>query len=127
LLADAIQDAAELSVLSSGFSTYAYHGLRKAFGRLAAARLLLPGAANPEDPFQLEGLTDAGADRPLRNGLDGAAIARDCADWLERTAKIRAMMKPAGHNLFHIGNADAQVLAIHGSTRIKALEGQRQA
>lgn len=120
-LAKSIVKDARLSMLSSLFSIYGYDALRKELGRVDAVRLLLPATFNavppgPNEVFRVNGLAGCEVDRQLRNSLDVAKIARECADWLNRKAEIRAVTTPVPQNLFHVANGDGAAIAIHGSS-----------
>lgn len=120
-LAEGIKSGADLSVLSGLFSVYAYDLLRRELARVASIRLLLPtgpaGASVGDDqPFRVPGLAGTDADRRFRNTLNLSKVARDCADWLERKAEVRAVASPVTQNLFHVANGNGDALAIHGSS-----------
>ncbi|WP_440997538.1 helicase-related protein [Arhodomonas sp. SL1] len=115
-LAEAISDGASLSVLASDFSIYGYETMGGALRQVEAARLLLPLEEASEDGAPHCSLIGGDADRPLRNRLNAAALARACAEWLDNRAEVRTVSRPAPHNLYHIANADGANLAIHGSS-----------
>lgn len=116
LLADHIHTRAHLRLLTSIFSIHAYHGLRDAFQRLEGCNLLLPTTGFDESHRGLIGLCDRPEDRSDRNRLTGPALALDCAVWIEQSAAVRWIRRPAGHNLFHIANTADSDFAIHGSS-----------
>jgi ERCC4-related helicase len=114
-----IQPEAHLSIASGLFSIYGYAALKKELARIDAIRLLLPLANKPNGlaSFYLEGVIGTTADRRFRNTLNIAKIARECADWLERKAEIKAVSLPVSQNLFHLINPDGNSVAIHGSSQ----------
>ncbi len=122
VLAERIAKGARLSMLSSGFSIYAYSLLKDHIKRIDSLRLLLPagapsGAAAGDAGFCVEELAGGEVtDRRFRNQLDMARIARDCAKWLRDTAEVRAVRSPTPQNLIHVVNRGADGLAISGSS-----------
>jgi SNF2 family DNA or RNA helicase len=120
-LAEGIQANARLSILSGLFSIYGYSSLKKRLSQASVLRLLIPssdapGASGSENPFRVVGLAGSEADRRFRNSLNLAAIARECTQWLQQKAEIRAVSLPVFQNLFHIENPDGTTMAIHGSS-----------
>ena len=120
-LAEGIQTNARLSVLSSLFSIYGYSVLKQQLAQADALRLLIPlnntiVASGTDQPFRMAGLAGSEADRRFRNSLNLAKIARECAQWLQQKAEIRAVSLPVFQNLFHIENPDGSSIAIHGSS-----------
>lgn len=120
-LSEQTQNGADLSILTSALSVYAYEGLRETLQRVAATRLLLPSSPPFDQPFCFAGLTDDRADRSFRNELNSSVVARDFAEWIARKAEVRAITKPAGHNLVHVANSDGDALAIHGSSNFTSV------
>jgi hypothetical protein len=122
VLAERIAKGAQLSMLSSGFSIYAYSLLKDHLKRVGSLRLLLPAGATPasvadDAVFRVEELAGGETtDRRFRNQLDMARIARDCAKWLRDTAEVRAVRSPTPQNLIHVANSGADGLAISGSS-----------
>lgn len=93
--------------------------MRQPLSRVTELRLLLPEAPSekpPGEPFRVSGLTGSPADRSLRNKLDLARLARDCAQRLEQRAQVRSVSSKIGQNLFHVANEDGNNVAIHGSS-----------
>ncbi|MDZ7808964.1 MAG: hypothetical protein U5L11_01005 [Arhodomonas sp.] len=96
--------ALALSVLASDLSVYGYETMGDAPRQVKAARLLLPLEEASEDGAPHCSLIGGDADRPLRNRLNAAALARACAEWLDNRAEVRTVSRPAPHNLYHIAN-----------------------
>ncbi len=121
-LGKSIQADARLSVVSGLFSIYGYAVLKNHLAQIGALRLLIPSndawAMLPSDkqPFQVANLVGDEGDRRFRNSLNLTEIARECAEWLEQNADIRAVSLPVFQNLFHIENTDGSTVAIHGSS-----------
>ena len=116
-LGKSIKKDARLSMLSSLFSVYGYEALRKELSRVASVRLLLPagvttGSGGGLDGFRVAGLVGTEVDRRLRNSLDLTKIARECAEWLEQKAEVRAVTIPVPQNLFHVANGDGDGVAV---------------
>ena len=122
VLLERIAKGAQLSMLSSGFSIYAYSLLKDHLKKVDSLRLLLPAgapAASAENDASFRVAELAGGettDRRYRNQLDMARIARDCARWLRDTADVRAVGSPTPQNLIHVANPGAEGLAISGSS-----------
>jgi hypothetical protein len=120
-LAEGIQANASLSVLSGLFSIYGYSVLKKQLARAGGLRLLIPSNDTPagsgsERPFRMAALAGSETDRRFRNSLNLAKVARECAEWLQQKADVKAVSLPVPQNLFHIKNLDGSALAIHGSS-----------
>ena len=120
-LAKGIQANARVSILSSLFSIYGYSALKKQLERADVLRLLIPSndtpvASGDVKPFWVAGLTGGEADRLFRNSLNMTNLARDCSQWLQQKAEIKAVSLPVLQNLFHIENHDGSSIAIHGSS-----------
>jgi hypothetical protein len=109
-----------LSLLTNAFSVYAYNAMRQSLGRVSEVRLLVPETGSPaataREPFRVNGLTGSAADQSLRNKLDLSRLARDCAEWLEQHAEVRAVTSKIPQNLFHVANENGNAVAIHGSS-----------
>ncbi|NQT70313.1 MAG: DEAD/DEAH box helicase family protein [Desulfobacteraceae bacterium] len=120
-LAEGIQANAHVSILSSLFSIYGYSSLKKQLERADVLRLLIPSNDTPvasgnAKPFRVAGLTGSKTDRRFRNSLNMAKLARNCSQWLQQKAEIRAVSLPVLQNLFHIENPDGSAIAVHGSS-----------
>src|SRR5438128_2295834 len=119
VLASAIRRDARLSMLTNAFSIYAYAAMRQPLSRVTELRLLLPDARiekSTDRPPTVNGLTGSSADRSLRNKLDVARLARDCAHWLDQQAQIRSVNSKVVQNFFLVANEDGSSTAIHGSS-----------
>ncbi len=117
-----LQQGARLSCISSALSVYAFAALQSELACLSDVRLLLappptPGTGGGQPNAEaIPGLVGSDADRRLRNTLNLAHTARQCAQWLEKRARIRRASSPVPQNLFHIQNPSGQSVAIHGSS-----------
>lgn len=111
-----IKKGGRLSCLSGDFSVYAYFAVKKALNRTVLTRLLLPAQTSGEQSSLAVEVSGAEADRRFRNRLDAAAVARQCAQWVEEQAEIRSTKSTPAHNLFHVENNGGQTFAVHGSS-----------
>jgi superfamily II DNA or RNA helicase len=120
-LAEGIQANSRLSILTNFFSVYGYYSLKKQLAGAGGLRLLLPSnnlpnQSNDIQTFCLPGLAGANADRRFRNSLNLTKVARECEEWLQQKADIKAISLPVFQNLFHVKNPDGSAVAIHGSS-----------
>lgn len=120
-IAEAIQADANLSILSSLFSVYGYCTLKRQLAQIGLLRLLFPRndrglLTGTDQTFRVVDLAGGEADRRFRNSLNLTAIARDCAQWLQKKAEVREVSLPVLQNLFHIDNPDGSSIAINGSS-----------
>lgn len=114
-LAPHLQPTSRLSVVSALFSIYGYQALARELGQVESVRLVLPAASAADGlEFRVSALAGSAADRRLRNGLDLARIARECAQWLDQKAEVRAATSPIPQNLIHAANPNGG-FAVHGS------------
>jgi len=121
VLSQNISKNANLSILSRFFSIYGYSVLKKELDRIGSLRLLIPSDnsstdSTAEHTFRARNLVGTQNERRFRNTLNLTQVARDCAQWLEEKAEIKAIPAPIFHNLFHIENANSKTVAIHGSS-----------
>ena len=105
-----IKPAADLSVVSAYFTIFAYDALRSQLESAAKLRFLFgePRFISSLDPtktdkkaFQIE---DTGL--VLANRLQQKAVARECADWIQRKVDIRSIAQAnlLHGKLYHIDN-----------------------
>lgn len=108
-----ISSGTKLSVLSGLFSIYGFQVLRKELAKISETRLLLSGWKGNV----ASSLAGSRTELRLKNQLDQARIARDCAAWISKTVEIKAMSDTSSinQNLFHINAAD-ESFAIQGSS-----------
>lgn len=71
----------KLSVLSGMFSIYGYAALKKELSSLEEIRLLLSKMLPQDIPYTIAGTS---AELRLKNQLDQARIAKECANWLSK-------------------------------------------
>ncbi len=120
---DCLRRDSKLSILSGLFSIYAFEALKKELSKVDSVRLLFSRAL-PDENDQSQpaaSLTGNQFERRFRNQLTGQTIARECADWLEKKADVKAALTPqiVSQNLLHIENSDSTT-AIQGSSDFTA-------
>ena len=97
-----IQSGSQLSIVSAYFTIYAYDALKEALERIGHLDFLFgePSFVNHLDPSKTEKkafIIDADG-LELANRLQQKRIARECADWIERTVAIKTIRQA---NLLH--------------------------
>jgi hypothetical protein len=99
-----------LDLMSGAASLFAFEAIRATAAALAGARWIVPGSG--ADLALLGG----DADRPARNRLQAAHVARQMAEWLRQSAEVRAAAGsiPQGLAVFR-DDEGAPVQAVHGS------------
>ncbi len=121
VLADHLGRDCRFSVLTNGFSIYAYAALEKVLSRIAEMRLLVPAIdttlAFKEKGIQpLQGLLGSDVDRAQRNQLNQIYLSKSCAEWLAKKTEVRGLASSVPHNIYHITKASKEAVAIHGSS-----------
>jgi len=117
-----LKSKTRLSLISSMFSLFAYEELKQEFKKLEQFRLILPAngisyAINEVllSPF---GIAGSHVDRDLRNKLNVAHIAKECAEWVVAKGEIKTTAIPVPYNLFHFSQQDNIQIAMHGSSSL---------
>ena len=127
VLAEKLSIDAKLSVVTGSFSIHAFNALKKQFHSLQDVRLLLSNfsvgeTSNSTDLLGSQSSPLAGTifEVHLRNCLEQAKIARECADWLNNKAQVRITKKLGTINqtVFHINNSNTPNFAIQGSSQL---------
>ncbi len=99
-----------LDLMSGAASLFAFEAIGASASFLAGARLIVPGAG--ADLALLGG----DADRPARNRLRAAHVARQMVEWLRQWSEVRAAAGSIPQGLAVIRNDQgAPVQAVHGS------------
>jgi ERCC4-related helicase len=112
-----IKPSTKLSVLCGLFSIYGYAALKKELASLSEARLII----SRWDDSYLQALSGESSEMRLKNHLDQARIARECATWIQKQAQIKALRGVgAGQNLFHLDNQSNEAFGIQGSSNFTA-------
>ncbi|MFN8894300.1 MAG: helicase-related protein [Betaproteobacteria bacterium] len=99
-----------LDLMSGTASLFAFEALQSQASQLASGRGIFPGTGADL------ALVGGEADRPARNRLQTAFLARQMADWLRSVAEVRAAAGPIPQGLAVIRDAAGEpVQAVHGS------------
>ncbi|MDG1708606.1 MAG: helicase-related protein [Emcibacteraceae bacterium] len=114
-LKKSLDTSSKLSVLSGLFSIYGYAALKKELNKIDDVRLLL----TKWDDESLLALAGTQPETRLKNSLNQARIAQDCANWLNKYATVRSSHEPISQNVFHVSNEEAS-FAIKGSSHFTA-------
>ncbi|MBM4206820.1 MAG: helicase [Gammaproteobacteria bacterium] len=75
---------ATLDIASPSFSLFAFGEVRELLHKLDKCRVVLPNAKADD-----LGIVDSIADRSFRNRLQTRWLAKQCADWIEKTTEIK--------------------------------------
>lgn len=73
-----------LDIASPSFSLFAFGEVRELLHKLNKCRVVLPNAKADD-----LGIVDSIADRPFRNRLQTRWLAKQCAEWIEKTTEIK--------------------------------------
>lgn len=113
-----IGSGSKLSILSGLFSIYGFSSLKKELAQIPEVRLLL-SKFNPESIPLLAGSL---SELRLKNQLDQAKIARECAKWVSGNVAIKALLNNqlVNQNLFHVEDAEKGSFSIQGSSNFTA-------
>jgi len=114
-LKDHLGEDSKLSVLSGLFSIYGYAALKKELNKIDDVRILL----SKWDDTVLSGLAGVNTEIPLKNNLDQAKVAAECARWLSKSVRVKSSVSPIAQNLFHISN-EGTSFAVQGSSHFSA-------
>jgi SNF2 family DNA or RNA helicase len=87
-----------LDIVASGLSLFAFAETKELLRDIEACRLVIP------TDLSALGLVGTDDDRPLRNRLNTAALARELAAWLEQRAQLRGAPTPLPQSLLSIGD-----------------------
>lgn len=120
-----LRKGSRLSVISAYFTIYAYAALKKELSRIDKMRFLFTESPFAEsDEVKREFYIDnkrrsvAGneCEIKLRNEMKQAAIARECAKWLEEKVEVKSLRSPnsAQPRLVHIENS-SDAVSINGT------------
>ena len=117
----------KLSVISAYFTIYAYAELKKELSKIDNMRFLFtePTFVNKDEELIREYYIERNTEKKmsgnefeikLRNEMKQAAIARECAEWLENKAEIKSLRRPnpAQPRLVYIENYDDNI-SINGT------------
>jgi ERCC4-related helicase len=125
-LVENLGKGSKVSVISAYFTIYAYESLKKELGKIDDLRLIFtePTFVNKDRDLIREYCIDrerAIAGNPyeirLRNEMKQAAIARECAEWLEKKVQVKSLIRsnPAQPRMIHIDNGGDNNSCINGT------------
>lgn len=122
-----IKANSKLSVVSAYFTIYAYKELSRELNKIDTMRFIFtePTFTKEDKEVARQYYIDGGLEKKLsgnefeikmRNELNQASIAKECADWLRNKVQIKSLKKPnpAQQRLIHIQNKDNHI-SINGS------------
>ena len=122
-----IRKGSRLSVISAYFTIYAFSELRRELDKLDSMRFIFtePTFVKDETELTRQYYIDKNPQRKLsgnefeiklRNELNQAHIARECAQWVKEKVEFKSLKRvnPAQQRLIHIATHDEAVV-IHGS------------
>ena len=116
-LKKAISTGSKLSILSGLFSIYGFHSLKKELSNVPETRLLL----SKWDNESIKILAGSLPETRFKNRLDQAKIAKDCANWLSKTVKVKSLSGlGSNQNIFHVQNPSGNSFGIQGSSSFTA-------
>ena len=115
-----IDSGSKLSVISGLFTIYGFDALKKELRQIDKLRLVIaqdPSNTNASGAG-FESLAGDGFELRLKNQLNQAQIAKECARWINDKAEVRSASNPAAlsQNLFHVQGANSSAVAIQGSS-----------
>lgn len=122
----------KVSIMASLFSIHAYDFLKKELNEIESVRLLLSEPAfinkkqSEEQPTenikQRENLLSGTVDEYfLRNNLNQAKIAKECADWIKEKVEVKAMVESSpGLNVYISQNNKNEGVTIQGNSEFTA-------
>ena len=126
-LKEELQKGSRLSVISAYFTIYAYAELRKELSKIDKMRFIFtePTFVNKDKELIRAYYIERNVEKmvsgnefeiKLRNEMKQAAIAKECADWLQNKAEIKSLKhsNPAQPRLVYIENPEEN-LSINGT------------
>ena len=94
-LRENIRTGSRISLISAGFSIYAYAALRNELEKIDGIRMIFSGIT-PSDTCKMP-LVGDNDEIPLRQKLDQKTIAESCAAWLRDKAEIKTLATSSAH------------------------------
>lgn len=126
-LKEELNKGSKLSIISAYFTIYAYAELKKELSKIENMRFIFtePTFAHKEQELIREYYIERNPEKKisgnefeikLRNEMKQAAIAKECAQWLEKKAEIKSLRQanPAQPRLVYIENPEDSV-SINGT------------
>lgn len=121
LLSEKLETGDRFLMLSATLSVFAFKAVRESLEQVDSAHVLLPALGTEKTLTETLELTGDSHERSLRNQLTLTALARNFSDWIASKTAIRAMKRPAGHNLFVTEHHGEPAFALHGSSRFNSV------
>ncbi|POO87836.1 helicase-related protein [Clostridium sp. 3-3] len=126
-LKSVIKNGSKLSIISAYFTIFAYKELKKELNKIDKLRFLFtePAFVNGEKNIAKEyyitrksekNISGSEFEIKMRNELNQASIAKECAEWVKKKVEIKSYKKenPAQQRLIYIENEDDDT-SINGS------------
>ena len=124
-----LRKGSKLSVISAYFTIYAYDELKKELGKIDKMRFIFTEPTFVREDHELireyyivrnpeKKISGNEFEIKLRNEMKQSAIAKECAEWLEKKAEIKSLRQPnpAQPRLIYIENPDENDnLSINGT------------
>lgn len=117
-----LNGGSRLSILSGLFSIYAFDALKKELSKTRSTRLLLTQLGFNDKTVDTNIAPQLNGDRfelRLRNQLNQAKVAAECAKWIEKQAQVKTAVRSGliPQTLFHVSNESNESIAIQGSSQ----------
>lgn len=122
-----IKSGSKISIISAYFTIFAYKELRKELNKIDELRFLFtePAFVNEEKKVIKEyyiaqkterNISGSEFELKLRNELNQASIAKECAEWIKQKVEIKSLKNenPAQQRLIYVQNKDDDV-SINGT------------
>ena len=122
-----LKNGSKLSVISAYFTIFAYKELKKELNKIEKLRFLFtePTFTNDDKKITKEyyitrksekNISGSEFEIKMRNELNQASIAKECAEWIKKKVEIKSFKKenPAQQRLIYIENEDDDI-SINGS------------
>lgn len=117
-----LNGGSRLSILSGLFSIYAFDALKKELSKTRSTRLLLTQLGFHDSTLNTSIEPQLNGDKfelRLRNQLNQAKVAAECAKWIEKQAQVKTTVRSGliPQTLFHVSNESDESIAIQGSSQ----------
>ncbi|MBW9258594.1 MAG: DEAD/DEAH box helicase family protein [Candidatus Thiodiazotropha sp. (ex. Lucinisca nassula)] len=121
-LKTSLNTSSKLSIVSGLFSIYAFEALKKELSKTSSARLLLTQWGFHDNAVDTKIEPQLNGDKfelRLRNQLNQAKVAAECAKWFEKQALVKTTVRSGliPQTLFHVSNESDESIAIQGSSQ----------
>ncbi|MBK1718110.1 DUF6575 domain-containing protein [Thiocystis violacea] len=119
-LRQALEGAAEVAILTSEFSIFAFDELHRALATPKHIRVLLtPGSSGDQAPPVAARLLGGVEELSYRNKLMAAHVAQKCAEWIEHRVDVSGVQAAVPDSLYLASNSHRRT-AIQGSSTFTA-------